>query len=197
MNQLELNKARAEIMLGAMYDENGRCVNVEHKQFIMMGWIKDDNPKWAFHICDYRLIPEVIEPEYRPYSKVDEAWLGKAIKIAEFEGWKLKIDSVQSEFYHKPLEFRGYCKGKEVHSIGSASMYYSSYDGLMPIVERVNNDAADKNYIKILLADVRVYYNCEYDFKAFDYGNTNPLIDALQNAIIFYHENKEIDGSKT
>lgn len=84
MNQLELNRHRAEIMLGAKYDEDGECINIESRSTTHADiWGENSNPEWDWDYYDYRLIPEPKEPVYKPYEKVDEAWLGRTVKAKD------------------------------------------------------------------------------------------------------------------
>lgn len=104
----------------------------------------------------------------------------KAIKIAEFEGWELISDLL----YKAP--------NKE----GNTTLYrsylvdvYSSFNGLMPIVERINiKHPTDRIEIKSNHVYCDLHDRIE---QGFHYGDDIPLIDALQDAIIYYFENKE------
>lgn len=68
--------------------------------------------------------------------------------------------------------------------------YYSSFDGLMPIVERVNSEKTD-NCIEVYSHCVIVSsINNTHLKTALCKYKQGTLIDALQRAIIFYHKNK-------
>ena len=64
--------------------------------------------------------------------------------------------------------------------------YYSSFDGLMPIIERINKDDS-RDGIDITYEVIAYGNHCKY--ATFDYKD-NDLITALQKAILFYYENK-------
>lgn len=123
----------------------------------------------------------------------------KALKIAKFEGWEFDTYHFHKRgkievwgYFDKTEKVEYYLRTilKRKHKSKLIELY-SSYDGLMPIVERVNNNS-DENYcIKILLFNISVFKIYADDFKFFDYNEKIPLIDALQDAIIFYHQNKE------
>lgn len=60
---------------------------------------------------------------------------------------------------------------------------YSSFNGLMEIVERVNI-STDKYWFEISRFSVTV--ETDITVKYYDYNDDNSLIDALQDAVLFY-----------
>lgn len=74
---------------------------------------------------------------------------------------------------------------------------YQSFGGLMPIVARINSETID--IIVINYDMVEVAMGGEYGtYKYFSYSNPDNIINALQDAIIFYYENLEKNnGSNT
>jgi hypothetical protein len=89
MTQIELNKLRAEVMLGAKYKQKDwkspvECINVECIDSSKQDdeWDIVSNPCWDWNRFDYRLAKE---PKYKPYSKADISWLGKVVKDTNTE----------------------------------------------------------------------------------------------------------------
>ena len=121
----------------------------------------------------------------------------RALKIAEYEGWSEynKGDWINPEMF----------KGR-IQSLDVIEDLYSSFNGLMPIVCEINKSSLDQRnkyshayYIQIRadIAEVVEVFtnnrgNSEFDFTDYPYTDAESLIDALQEAIIFYYENREV-----
>jgi hypothetical protein len=110
----------------------------------------------------------------------------KALKIAGFEGdnrnvlIKLETDKDGNLFYTKDEFLRGDVS------------HYSSFNGLMPIVERINKST--KEILKIFITpDKIIIRNTEqmlwHSYYVIDENYT--LIDAFQDAILWHYRNKE------
>lgn len=108
----------------------------------------------------------------------------RALKIAEMEGWeKSKIHAFPVYYYRNTSTRR---------ALYQLESEYSSFDGLMPLVERVNKNFETHFAFDIDAFEINVYVNlCATHFELCRFDS---LIDALQEAIIYYYENKEKEG---
>lgn len=108
----------------------------------------------------------------------------RALKIAEFEG---KTNCVELS----PLEQRFIQHGDYIMPDDYNKLHYSSFNGLMPIVERVNKSESAPMYFNFAKRFVTLRKKFFDKNKIRFHCKNTPLIDALQEAIIYYHENKE------
>ena len=102
----------------------------------------------------------------------------KALEIAEFEGYHL--------YYHENDMINiWYQKGfNPIVRKETLELLYSSFNGLMEIVFRVNRE--DRKW--------HFSFDCDYIYLFsggdYEFPINNNEIEALQDAILFYHKNK-------
>lgn len=113
----------------------------------------------------------------------------KALKIAGFEGFS-KIESDIDNFY----KHKNSIVNSDLEEENDLIDEYSSYNGLMPIFERVNKtNYFNKFKFKIDFDKVVIrqeYYigkNIRIKFTELSYKEI-PLIEAIMDAIIYYYE---------
>lgn len=120
----------------------------------------------------------------------------KALEIAKLEGWEPISYTEITEDYYKDC-FKNVDSDLAL-TTQDLEYKYSSFNGLMEIVERVNksqhnyqfsiNYYYSSHYKKIQEQWVRVEctnYEEAINYRDFGYDNA-PLIDALQDAILYY-----------
>lgn len=101
--------------------EDGRAIEVSSG----CGWHEKQNPSWNWEYCDYRIKPEKVEPEYRPYENTDEM-------IAD---WKERFKKNWSET-SMPLiwviwdDTKSFIDGFSKNEV-SIRGYYKTMDGLL------------------------------------------------------------------
>jgi hypothetical protein len=108
----------------------------------------------------------------------------KALKIAEYEGWELlKNGLYQNDDKTKHKSQVQQFKDEVIRK-------YIDYNGLMPIVERVNKIWCNNpDGFEITSFEINVFVAGTHTH--FESDRYESLIDQLQDAILFYHENKE------
>ena len=113
----------------------------------------------------------------------------RAIKIAEFEGFKEEPNLAFP--FQSRTSFWNTERTRAFENENDVIDYFSSFNGLMPIVERVNNKRSVDTGIVITKYEIQVYFTGGRPTSVFVYNDSKyPLIDALQAAIIYYHENR-------
>jgi len=112
----------------------------------------------------------------------------KALKIAVAECWNSQGSHDGITKYSKEVNNKWqFVEQSKIIEL------FSSCNGLMPIIERINKDNS-QNSIEIF--DYSVYCHCEKltVVNGFNYVDTL-LIEALQDAILFYHDNQSMNCS--